>query len=430
MDPTCRPAVIFDNGTGYSKLGFAGNSEPSFILPTVVGVNDSFLKNLRHTDSNSTDTANWLAQYNAGVMADLDFHIGDDALSKSGGIYTIDRPIRYSQVENWDTLEKFWQQSIYNYLRCDPEEHYFLLTDSPVTSPESREYMGEIMFETFNVPGLYIAVQSMLTLAAGYSTPKSDMTGVVVDIGDGAPQVVPVVNGYVIGSSMKSFPISGDDVTRFVLQLLQERGELIPPEDSMETARKIKEAYCYSCTDIVKEFERHDKKPDKYIKLWSGRKPKTGVPYSVDVGYERFLGPEIFFNPEIYCSDFITPLPDLIDMCVQSSPIDTRRALYKNIVLAGGGTIFKDFYKRLQNSVKKIVDDRIAANTARLGLDVKPQPVEVNVASNPIQGYAAWFGGSVVASLPEFYDSCHTKEEYEEYGASICRTSPIFKGMY
>jgi Actin len=50
---------------------------------------------------------------------------------------------------------------------------------------------------------------------------QSDMTGVVVDIGDGSPQVVPVVNGYVIGSSMKSFPISGNDVTRFVLQLLQ-----------------------------------------------------------------------------------------------------------------------------------------------------------------------------------------------------------------
>lgn len=84
----------------------------------------------------------------------------------------VSRCILSIQVENWDTLEKFWQQSIYNYLRCDPEEHYFLLTDSPVTTPESREYMGEIMFETFNVPGLYIAVQSMLTLAAGYSTPK------------------------------------------------------------------------------------------------------------------------------------------------------------------------------------------------------------------------------------------------------------------
>jgi actin-related protein 3 len=47
------------------------------------------------------------------------------------------------------------------------------------------------------------------------------MTGVVVDIGDGAPHIVPVVNGYVIGSSIKSFPLSGSDVTQFVLQLLQ-----------------------------------------------------------------------------------------------------------------------------------------------------------------------------------------------------------------
>jgi len=47
------------------------------------------------------------------------------------------------------------------------------------------------------------------------------MTGVVVDIGDGAPHIVPVVNGYVIGSSIKSFPFSGSDVTQFVSQLLQ-----------------------------------------------------------------------------------------------------------------------------------------------------------------------------------------------------------------
>jgi actin-related protein 3 len=46
------------------------------------------------------------------------------------------------------------------------------LTESPLTAPESREYTGEIMFETFNVPGLYIAVNSVLALAAGYTTSK------------------------------------------------------------------------------------------------------------------------------------------------------------------------------------------------------------------------------------------------------------------
>lgn len=51
--------------------------------------------------------------------------------------------------------------------------------------------------------------------------------------------------------------------------------------------------------------------------------------YSIDVGYERFLAPEIFFNPEIYSSDFLTPLPEIVDDVIQASPIDVRRGLYK-----------------------------------------------------------------------------------------------------
>lgn len=69
-------------------------------------------------------------------------------------------------------MERFWQQCIFNYLRCDPEDHFFLLTESPLTPPENREYAAEIMFETFNVPGLYIAVQAVLALAASDTSGK------------------------------------------------------------------------------------------------------------------------------------------------------------------------------------------------------------------------------------------------------------------
>ncbi|CAI9775345.1 unnamed protein product [Fraxinus pennsylvanica] len=395
-----RPAVVIDNGTGYTKMGFAGNVEPSFILPTVVAVNESFVNQPR---ASSTKGSNWLAQHSAGVMADLDFYIGEEALSrsKSSSTYNLSYPIKHGQVDNWDAMERFWQQCIYNYLRCDPEDHYFLLTESPLTAPESREYTGEILFETFNVPGLYIAVQPVLALAAGYTTSKCEMTGVVVDVGDGATHVVPVADGYVIGSSIKSIPVAGKDVTRFIQQLMRERGEHVPPEESLEVARK-----------------------------WRGTKPKTGAPYSCDIGYERFLGPEVFFSPEIYSSDFTTPLPEVIDKCIQSAPIDTRRALYKNVVLSGGSTMFKDFNRRLQRDLKKIVDARFQSSDARIRGEVKAQPVEVNVVSHPIQRYAVWFGGSVLASTPEFFKACHTKAEYEECGASICRTNPVFKGMY
>jgi len=34
-----------------------------------------------------------------------------------------------------------------------------LQTEPPLNTPENREYLAEIMFESFNIPGLYIAVQ-------------------------------------------------------------------------------------------------------------------------------------------------------------------------------------------------------------------------------------------------------------------------------
>ncbi|KXG30554.1 hypothetical protein SORBI_3004G203500 [Sorghum bicolor] len=368
MDALSRPAVVIDNGTGYTKMGFAGNVEPCFITPTVVAVNDSFSSSGQPAARGAPARGNWLAQHSAGVMADLDFYIGEEALARSRAStsHSLSYPIRNGQVENWDTMERFWQQCIFNYLRCDPEDHYFLLTESPLTAPETREYTGEIMFETFNVPGLYIAVQPVLALAAGYTTTKCEMTGVVVDVGDGATHIVPVADGYVIGSSIRSIPITGKDVTQFVHQLLKERGENIPPEESFDVARRIKEMYCYTSSDIVKEFNKHDREPSKYVKHWTGIKPKTGAKYTCDIGYERFLGPEIFFNPEIYNNDFTTPLQVVIDKCIQSSPIDTRRALYKNIVLSGGSTMFKDFHRRLQRDLKKIVDARVRASNSRL----------------------------------------------------------------
>lgn len=127
----------------------------------------------------------------------------------------------------------------------------------------------------------------------------------------------------------------------------------------------------------------------------------TGLPYTCDVGYERFLGPEVFFNPEIFSADFTTPLPDVVDDSIVKCPIDVRRGLYKNIVLSGGTTMFKDFGKRLQRDIKKNVDARMQQNIARLGNLVRDQPppaVDVNVISHPMQRYAVWFGGSMLAS--------------------------------
>ena len=266
-------------------------------------------------------------------------------------------------------MERLWQRCLFQYMRCEPEEHYVLLTEPPLNPPENREYTAEIMFETFNVPGLYIAVQAVLALAASWGTRDAadrSLTGTVVDSGDGVTHVIPVADGYVIGSCIKHIPLAGKSVTHFIQQLMRDRKEPIPSEDSFEVAKTVKEMYSYVCPDLVKEYAKYDANPGKYFKTFEGTHRSTGSKWSCDVGYEKFLGPEVFFNPEIFSSDFITPLPDIVDEAIVKCPIDVRRGLYSNIVLSGGTTMFKDFGKRLQRDVKRKVDKRMKDNVAKL----------------------------------------------------------------
>ncbi|KAK2153633.1 hypothetical protein LSH36_291g08063 [Paralvinella palmiformis] len=410
------PAVVIDNGTGYSKIGYAGNTEPQFIMPSAIAVKEMAKVGGKRRAAKGLD--------------DLDFYIGDEALEASN--YAVKWPIRHGIVDDWDLMERFWEQAIFKYLRAEPEDHYFLLTEPPLNTPENREYTAEIMFETFSVPGLYIAVQAVLALAASWTSRQvgdRTLTGTVIDSGDGVTHIIPVAEGYVIGSCIKHIPIAGRDITFFIQQLLRERESNIPPEQSLETAKAIKERFCYVCPDIVKEFNKYDNDFTKWVKQYEGVHSITRKKFSVDVGYERFLGPEIFFHPEFANPDFMTPISETLDNVIQNCPIDVRRGLYKNIVLSGGSTMFRDFGKKIQRDVRRLVDARLRLSEELSGGRLKPKPVEVQVISHQMQRYAVWFGGSMLACTPEFYQVCHTKADYDEYGPSICRHNPVFGAM-
>ncbi|KAJ9108231.1 Actin- protein 3 [Naganishia cerealis] len=425
-------------------MGFAGNPEPSFVFPTVIATHGSSTSGASG-GGKSTVSAPSRGGPGGGPppvaskpghlaskrgIDDLDFFIGDEAIANSK-TYSLHYPIKHGMVDNWDHMERFWAQSIFKYLRAEPEDHYVLLTEPPLNPPENRENTAEIMFESFNIQGLYIAVQAVLALAASWTSSKvteRNLTGVVIDSGDGVTHTIPVADGYVIGSSIKHIPIAGRNITEFVLNLLRDRGEQahIPPEDQLRVAEKIKEDYTYVCQDIVKEIRKYDTDPYKYFARFAGEHSVTGRKYDIDIGYERFLAPEIFFNPEIYSSDFLTPLPEVVDNVIQTSPIDVRRGLYKNIVLSGGSTMFKDFGRRLQRDIKHIVDGRIAHSEQASGNLMRSTGVDVNVVTHKRQRYAVWYGGSLMASTPEFYNVAHTKQQYEEFGPSLVRRFSVF----
>ena len=105
-------SVVIDNGAT-CKAGFAGTTKPEALVPSVIGSS---------------------------------------------------LPIQRGIVNNWEAMEKLWHRIFYDDLKIAPELHPVMLTESVLGPKANRERMTQIMFETFAVPAMYLALQAVLAL--------------------------------------------------------------------------------------------------------------------------------------------------------------------------------------------------------------------------------------------------------------------------
>lgn len=93
-----------------------------------------------------------------------DVFIGPKA-EEHRGLLSIRYPMEHGIVTDWNDMEKIWTY-IYSkdQLSTFSEEHPVLLTEAPLNPRPNREKSAEILFESFNVPALFISMQAVLSL--------------------------------------------------------------------------------------------------------------------------------------------------------------------------------------------------------------------------------------------------------------------------
>uniref|UniRef100_A0A674E6Q5 Si:ch211-241j12.3 n=3 Tax=Salmo trutta TaxID=8032 RepID=A0A674E6Q5_SALTR len=365
-----KTAIVLDTGSGLMKAGFADQDLPNTIFPNIIG----------------------LPKYEEIMNGNFEREtfIGHEA-QHMRGVLALKYPMKNGIISNWDEMEKIWHHT-FQQLQVDPDDHPVLLTEAAMNPLENRQRMVELMFECFNVPLAYVAMQAVLALyAAGRST------GVVFDSGDGVSHSVPVFEGYCLPHAVQRFTLAGHDVTMHLKMLLQEQGVCMRTSAEMEIVREIKE----KCCRVAQDYESE---------LTCGRSASSEMYYTMPDGQvvhlstERFSAPEILFKPDLIGRDHYG-MHESIFKSILLSDIDLRRSFLGNIVLSGGNTLLAGLPERLQSEIRTMVPTDLMEC--------------VRVTSPKDRDFSVWSGGAVLANLSSFDSAWISQEEYEEHGPQI-----------
>ncbi|KZM20044.1 NuA4 histone acetyltransferase subunit [Ascochyta rabiei] len=433
-------AIVLDPGYSTTRAGFAGEDVPKSVCPSFYGQRDGepllFGENAIHSPAAHVEIKNYW---------------GADGI-----------------VEDWDAAARLWEYAITSRLTgpspADParnglndaravdahmeavedaekpmEDSPLLVTEPGWNSAKARERYIELAMEDWGAPAFFLQKTGVL---AAFASGKA--SGIVIDVGAAHTTVTPVLDGMVLRKGVHKSTLAGN----FVSQQIRHTFKTATPEiqltphylvrhkSPVDAGAPANATYRTFALAPPASFRAHEEErvltefKESVVELWPGPGRFTsganeevahsapGRPFEMPDGWNNVFGSSRFrvaeglFDASAALTSDSLPrpkddatIPRLVQAAVSHVDADQRPLLLANIVVTGGSTLLHKFTDRLNAEINALYP------STRNKLIAPGSVVE--------RKYAAWIGGSILASLGSFHQLWISRKEYDEHGPGI-----------
>lgn len=157
---------------------------------------------------------------------------------------------------------------------------------------------------------------------------------------------------------------------------------------------KVKEQVCEVAQDYdaeLKQAHENSSKTERIVSLPSGEK--------LSINEERIKCPELLFNPNL-ANKSLDGIHKFTHDCIIKCDNDIKKDLFKNIVLAGGCTMFFGMKDRMKKEIQALA----------------PSPMGPEVEAPADRKYSCWLGGAILSQIDKFDGMWIKRKEWEDQG--------------
>ncbi|XP_055911230.1 actin-related protein 10 [Eupeodes corollae] len=348
-----KPPVVLDIGTAYTKIGFAGEAHPRFIIPS-----ESYLS--------STGDIEKLFNYS-------------------------------SKTELYDHMVDFLQTIFFKHVLVSPKDRKVVMVENIFGETIIRETIAEVLFKHFEVSSILFVPTHLIALST-LAVPS----GVVVDMGYNEATVVPIFSSVQILKAFQDQAFGAKSIHDEIKRQLVEAG-INASHLTESILEDIKVRTCFVTTaERAKQYrENQPITPPPDLEYSIKEKEIITIPGSV-----RETAYEIMFSEDNEQSS----LPYLILDAILKCPVDARTVLGENIFLIGGTSIIMGLLSRLKTELNTLL-----SNNNRYKDKLFFKSVKFHTAIGRAN-FAAWLGASICGATEIVGTKSLTKETYAKCG--------------